>query len=505
MDEEKRSCPGERYEITWPICRARQANHYPKCLLCGHSASEPAAGMSSDPKVKAAIFRSTCVAGKVPSEVNEYVVRKVGTAAAQLLRAEAAGVSDMVVGGDPRENSPSLARIFCEGANEGGMNTVSIGQTPPELLRFALSTEELGGAAFIGACHAAENMNGVRLYRRDGSVLSFENGLDKVALIARRTRPGRSRNPGQRDTLDPLPAYRSYVQKFVPRLKAFTIAVDGSCGVAGSIVPRVFEGLPVKVVPTNVEPNGRSPFLGRRFPAAQAQSALRQAVRSSGARLGAAVDFDGDMVAFFDENGEPIANDATVALLARELLTRTPGARIGFDLRYSAAVREEIINAGGQPRACPADPVVLSRAARQKEVLYAADTVGRHFFRDLFGAESPVLAILLMCSLLSRRDEPLSRMAAHVTRYRRSGELRYETPSPEAAGPLFEELRGEFRSAESDGLDGLTIRFPNWWFNLRQPGGTTSLRLTVEGRTSGDERRGRAAVEKIIKKHQTEK
>ena len=75
MDEEKRSCPGERYEITWPICRARQANHYPKCLLCGHSASEPAAGMSSDPKVKAAIFRSTCVAGKVPSEVNEYVVR----------------------------------------------------------------------------------------------------------------------------------------------------------------------------------------------------------------------------------------------------------------------------------------------------------------------------------------------------------------------------------------------------------------------------------------------
>ena len=127
---ESRRCPGEKYTITLAVCEARQANHYPKCLLCKYHGGRGGEGPSSDPKVKTSIFRTTSIAGRVPGEINEYVVRKVGTAAAQFLRAESGAVSSMVVGCDLRENSRNLGRIFCEGANTGGMHTAYVGTVP---------------------------------------------------------------------------------------------------------------------------------------------------------------------------------------------------------------------------------------------------------------------------------------------------------------------------------------------------------------------------------------
>ena len=130
---------------------------------------------------------------------------------------------------------------------------------------------------------------------------------------------------------------------------------------------------------------------------------------------------------------------------------------------------------------------------------------GRHFFRDVFGAESPMLAMLLMCSALSRKGEALSKMAGELTRYSHSGELRYEMPSPEAAAKAIEELAAQFRDAETEKVDGLTVRLADWWFNLRQPSGSTSLRLCVEGRSNADLRRGTMAIERAINKHLQQK
>jgi len=499
---EQRRCPGERYDISVAICVARQANHYPKCLLCRHRSEPAAESETGDPRIKSSIFRTTSIAGRVPSEINEYVVRKIGRAAAQYLRAESAGVSAMVVGCDLRENSRNLSRIFCEGANAGGLRTVSIGTAPPDMLRFALITRKFGAAAFISGCHAAANVNGIRLYRGNGVPLTFERGLDKIGLIARRIRPARSRAVGQRDTLDPLEAYRSYVLRFAGRLEPFTIVLDASCGIAGSVVPRVFEKLPVKVRGVHCEADRRSKFLGQRFPAPEVQQSLRAAVRSSGARLGAAIDFDGDLVVFCDELGNLLRSDVAAALIGRELVTRTPGARIAYDLRFTGAVREEIVKAGGHGLRTRADPLALAQATQQRDAVYAADALGRHFFRDMLGSESPTLALLLMCCVAARQQQPLSRLAASIRRYSHSGELRYEMPSPEAAERVIADARQEFKEADQDLLDGLTCRLPNWWFNMRQPPGSASLRVNIEGRTRSDERRGRMILEQIIRRRQ---
>jgi len=500
--QQGRKCPGERYEITLAICRARQANHYPKCLLCKHYAGETTEDTATDPKVGAGIFRTSSIAGHVPSEINEYVIRKVGTAAAQFLRAESAGLSAMAAGYDLRKGSRNLCRIFCEGASQGGLNTISVGPATPEIVRFAQEANGLGGAAFISGCHGPESFNGVRLYSQDGAQLTFRTGLDKISLIARKTKPGRTRAQGQRNMLDPRSSYRSYVLKFAPNLAAFRIVVDCSRGIAGSIIPFLFDRLPVEVTLTHGEADGSPLLLGRRLPAAETQSAVESAIRAGRARMGAAIDFDGDIIAFFDETGALVRSDVAAALIAGELLHRTPRARIAYDLRFTGAVREQILKAGGQTLATPADPLVLANATLQKDALYAADIAGRHFFRDLSGAESPVLALLLMCSLLSRTDERLSRLASEVARYSHSGELRYDMPSPEAAAEAIEEMAGEFRDGKHDTMDGLTVHLPTWWFNVRHTVGSSTLKLVVEGRTRSDERRGRAALERIVKARQ---
>jgi len=290
------------------------------------------------------------------------------------------------------------------------------------------------------------------------------------------------------------------VQKFVPHLEAMKVAVDGSCGIAGRVLPYVLEKLPLEVIGAHFDAEGRKEILGKRFPSPEAQDALKQAVRSNDARFGAAIDFDGDLVTFCDETGTMLRNDVAATLVAKEILSRTPGARIAYDLRFTGAMREEIVTAGGQPLRSRADSVALAAALRQKEAAYAADAVGRHFFRDLYGAESPILALMMMGSLLSRTQQNLSELGAGVMRYHHSGEITYEMPSAEEAEQFMEGLRAKLPEAECDTLDGLTFRFPEWWFNLRGAADSPLLRLNVEGRAAAEERRGRQSIDRMLRK-----
>jgi phosphomannomutase len=499
-----RRCPGEKYDITLAICRARQANQYPKCLLCEHCQRRPDEGPSTDPKVKSSIFRPHSVSGEVPGEINEYVMRKIGTAAAQYLRAEFSRSPTMVVGCDGRESSRNLARVFCEGANSGGLHTLQVGTSTPAMAHFVLGTRKKGSAAFITGCQADANVNGVRLYRNNGVPLTFETGLDKVGLIARRLKPGRSKAPGRNDSDEVLEDYRSYVVKFAPRLRQIKVAVDGSCGAPGRVLPFVLSKLPVKVVRSHTEPDRRSSLLGQPHPCQQIERSIRERMRSTSCQIGIAVDYDGDMCAFYDEDGRPLRNDVSAALVAREMLHRMPGARIAYDLRFTAAVREEILRGEGRPHRTGSDPLALARATRQQEAVYAASMDGRHFFRDMFGAESPALALLMMCSLLSRTEQSLSSLAAGVARYAYSGQIRYSMPSPEATEKALEDVKDEFREADRDSIDGLTYRFTDWWFNLRQPPRTAALLLTVEGRDQTKLHRGRQMVDRVLKGHGAE-
>ncbi len=501
-NNDARRCPGEQYDISIAICRARQANQYPKCLLCKHCERRPDEGPSTDPKVKSNIFGRLGVVGQVPDEINEYVMRKIGTAAAQYLRAEFGGKPTMVVGCDARNNSRNFARVFCEGANAGGLSTIRIGTSMPDMLHFMLGTRKLGSAAFISGGQNALDVNGVRLYRHNGVPLTFDTGLDKVGLISRRLKPGRSKSPGRDSSEDILEKYRSFVLKFAPQLGQMKVAVDGACGIPGRIIPYVLSKLPVSVVRSHAEPDRRSHFVGQPHPSQEIDRSIGDRIRSSGAQVGIAVNYDGSSCAFYDEDGQRLRHDAVSALLARELLHRMPGARIAYDLRFTAAVREEILQGSGSPLRVASDPLSLSRTTRDQDSVYAGNLSGQHYFRDMFGGASPTVALLLMCSLLSRTEQSMSSLAQEVSRYDYVGQLPYKLPSEEECDAALEEVKAEFQEADRDSVEGLTCRFNDWWFNLRKaPEDSTRLELTVEGRGESKKQRGQDMVDRVLRGH----
>ena len=498
--EGERTCPGERYSISPAICRTRQRNQYPKCLLCPHRSAELIGSMASDPKVKASIFRATSMLGRVPADVNEYVMRKVGLGAAQFLRAEQPSGSCLVVASDLRDSSRGFARIFCEGVNRGGMDTLNIGAVPPELIAFVLGSDGQTGGAFIGGGNYADTINGVRLWRGNLAPVAIGTGLEKVGLIARRLRTGCSRLPGTRRNANPVSDYVAYVRKFVPKLAPVRVAIDGGYGVGARLLETVLSGLQIEVTPCHFNEDGHNPFLGRIFPCNGLTASVRAEVQRAKAHFGAAVDFDGERIAFFDERGRLLRDDAAAGLIATELLARTPGGSVTYDLRATAALRARIEREGGKAIPAPAGRLPMDQHFRRNNSLYGADLGGLHYFKDFFHSASPVLALLIFASHVAREGKAVSDLAADLTQFSQSGEVTIATPSPETAQEVIERVKDEFQGAERELIDGLTVRQADWWFNLRQRGQTAELLLNVEGRRSMDERRGRQSVERLITK-----
>ena len=496
---EERRCPGEKYSITPAICRARQRNHYPKCLLCKWHDLQNDYNVQSDPKVKTDIFRNTCVAGQYPSEVNEHVVRKVGAAVAQLLRAGTTSPGSVAVTYDMRASSRGLSRALGEGINHGGLHALNAGIAPEEVLHFVMGTEECAGGIHVSAGNRRDGVNGLRIFHQDGSRMHFSNGLDKVGLIARRLKSGRSRVQGERGFADPLDDYRSYVLKFAPGLGHLRVAADASCGVMSRTLPFVFRELPVDLLTSHFDSERYKEFLGQRFPSEELKSHMKKGMRRANVDLGAAFDFAGDRVAFFDENGDMVRNDAIAAMVASELLHRHQGGRVIYDLRCSAALREQILKADGQPLSCPTGTTAVASQVRQKDALYGTDGTGRHFFREFFRSNSPTVALLLVCSYLNRNETSLSAFNRRFTKYSHSGELRIKMPSQKVAENALEKLKVEFKDADRDLLDGLTVRLKGWWFNLRRRPNSAELRLNVEGRSDAELRRGREKIVSRIK------
>jgi phosphomannomutase len=495
---EARTCPGEKYDISVAICHTRQRNQYPKCLLCPHRSAEAAASLATDPKVPASIFRQAAVLGHVPQEMNEYVVRKLGLAAAQLLRAENPSSSRLVVACDLRLNSRGFIRIFCEGASRGGMDTVNIGTVPPELLAFVLGTDGCTGAAFVGGGNYGDDVNGVRIWRGDATPVGLGTGLEKISMIARRLRTGLSRVPGVMTASSPVPDYVAYVRKFAPRLGALKVALDAGYGVGGRLLEAVLAGFPLEVTPFHFEEEGRNPLLGRKFPAAALVSAMKDSIAGARLAFAAAVDFSGERIAFFDEKGDLLGHDVAAGIIGAELLARSPGACLTYDLRSTAALRARIVAGQGTCVPAPTRSLAFAQHFRRTDALYGADLTGLHYFKDFFRFPSPVIALLMFASHVSRENKPVSESTADLRRFSRSEEVVIAVPTAEAAQNVLVKVRDEFPKAERELIDGVTLRFQDWWFNLRQHGDAAELLLNVEGRTEREQRRGRQSVERLI-------
>jgi phosphomannomutase len=222
---------------------------------------------------------------------------------------------------------------------------------------------------------------------------------------------------------------------------------------------------------------------------------LCREVRARGADLGVALDGDADRAAFVDERGEPVGSDIMTALIGRELLARQPGRAVLYDLRSSRAVAEVIGEAGGKPVRERVGHSFMKATLRKENGIFGGELAGHYYFRDAYCADSSLMAVFEVLNVLWRTGQSLSALVAPIQRYAKSPEINFEVE--DKAGKI-RLLAERYADGEIDYLDGITVQYPDWWFNVRPSNTEPFLRLVLEARTPEDLARRRAELESLL-------
>ncbi|MDK2891328.1 MAG: phosphomannomutase [Methanoculleus sp.] len=430
----------------------------------------------------AGIFRAYDIRGRYPDELDETTAQRIGNAFVALLAAER-----IVVGRDMRPSSVPLARAFIRGAVEAGAEVADIGMASTPLLNYAVVAGGFDGGAMVTASHLPGEMNGFKLARENAVPLSGDRDLPLLE-----TRVGEeevARAGGSSREIEMLDAYIGTVAGFVRAPKPLTVVVDAGNGMAGPEVPRLFDRVPAwRLSPLYLEPDGRFPHHHANPLDPATTRELQERVVAEGADMGVAFDGDGDRCGLIDERGERVREDLVTGLVAEFLLEENPGATILYDLRSSRAVREAIDRAGGRGVRSRVGHAFIKAAMREEDALFAGELSGHYYYRDMGFADNGLLTLVMIANILAASGRTLSDLIKPLDRYPSTGEINLTVNDPAAVLAV---LAARYRDADLDRLDGLTVTYPGWWFNIRRSHTEPVVRLNIEADTAEvlDERR----------------
>ncbi|MEK7700356.1 MAG: phosphomannomutase/phosphoglucomutase [Planctomycetota bacterium] len=495
-EERQHRCPGETYTINDSVCRGRQRVNYPKCNVCLDKV-EPASFDHSvgESKISVSIFKSYDIRGRYPEELDDLTARKIGSSIAHFLKEVNPKAKNIVVGRDMRLSSKSLANALIDGICSTGMNVVNIGIVSTEMTTFAVGHYNYDGGVMVTASHNPAAYNGFKICREQAIPLSMETGIGRIAKLTQQYHPPRGEQPGKVILSDVFKDYKRHVLRFVDNLRNVRIVVDAGNGMAGRTVPIVCEGLPIEIIPLYFELDGTFPNHDANPLIAKNLSDLQSKVRETRAHLGVAFDGDADRCVFVDELGRIIGCDIITALIARQFLEREKGATILYDLRSSWVVPEEIKAAGGVPYRERVGHSYMKAALREQKAVFGGELSGHYYFRDNYCSDSGMIAFLTVLGLLSAKRTPFSSFVMPLKRYYATGELNFEVDDKDAK---IDEIVKKFATGKVDRLDGVTVEFNDWWFNVRKSNTEPLLRLNLEGRTHELMERGKKMLVNII-------
>ena len=424
----------------------------------------------------AGIFRAYDIRGRYPDELDEAMARRIGNAFARLLSAE-----QVVVGRDMRLSAESLAGALAKGVLEAGADVADVGEVSTPLLNYAIIAGGFDGGAMVTASHLPGDMNGVKLARKDAVPLSGDRGLPRLEAMVGEEPVARA--PGSSRRVDMLDSYIGKVAGFVKNPRPLTIAVDAGNGMAGPEVPRLFERVPAwRLVPMYFVADGRFPHHRANPLDPETTRDLQERVIREGADFGAAFDGDADRCGFIDERGERVREDLVTGLIADYLLGEVPGATILYDLRSSRAVVEAIERAGGRAVRSRVGHAFIKARMREEGALFAGELSGHYYYRDMGFTDNGLVTMVMVANILAASGKTLSALMKPLDRYPTTGEINLRVSDPER---VFAALAARYRDADLDHLDGLTVGYPAWWFNIRSSHTEPVVRLNLEADTEG--------------------
>jgi phosphomannomutase len=423
-----------------------------------------------DPKV----FKAYDVRGIYPVELDEAGAEAIGRAYVEQFEPRR-----MAVGRDMRLSSPAMQEALMRGAAAVGADVLDLGLVGTEMVYFAVGSLGLEGGAMVTASHNPKEYTGVKLVRRGALPVGGESGLLDV-----RDRALADDSPaGARGTIehyDIWPAYLDRVLSFVDvgAIKPLRIVIDAANGMAGAMLPPVLDRLPVDAIRCNFEPDGTFPNHEPNPLLPENREFIVRTTLEEGADLGVAFDGDADRCFFVDDSGEFVPGDFVTALFAESVLEKEPGAKIIYDVRASRAVPDTIGRDGGVALMNRVGHAFIKARIRQEDAAFAGEVSGHYYFRDFSQADSGVVPFLLMLELISKKGRRLSEILAPLReRYFITGEL--NTPVPDVALKL-QELKERYADGRISHLDGISVDFDDWHFNVRPSNTEPLLRLNLE-------------------------
>ena len=444
------------------------------------------------------VFKAYDVRGLYPQEITEHLFRQLGRALVAHL-----GPGRYAVTRDMRLSSPSLAAAFIEGAVAQGGHIIDYGLAGTDQMYFAVAADHLDGGAQITASHNPKQYNGCKLVKREAFPLSGDSGIKEMKeMILGESLPPPEGRPGSVERGEMLDRYVNHVMSFIDEtvVKPFNVVLDAGSGVAGMIAPKLFDRLPCKTTRLCFEVDGT-------FPNHEANPLIEENRRDITARVikekadvGIAWDGDADRCFFLDGAGEFIAGDFVTALLAEAFLLKEPGSTIIYDVRASYAVKDMVAKYGGKALMNRVGHAFIKRRMREEDAVFGGEVTGHYYFRDNFYADNGFIPALLMLELMSKKEKSLGELLKPLReKYFISGEINTKVGSMDAAADRIERLAREYRHGHVYRLDGVSVEFDDWHFNVRPSNTEPLLRLNLEGLTPEIMERRRDEVLGIIR------
>ena len=433
------------------------------------------------------VFKAYDIRGIYDEEIDEDLAWRVGHASAQFMRSLLSGyergqvaTNRFVVGRDMRPHSKPLAEALIEGITATGTTCVDVGLVDTPMIYFAVNHLGACGGVQVTASHNPMEYNGFKICGIKARPVGKATGLGEIQHIVstvRRMPSGASYAPKQETDL--WDDYRKHVLSFMKIQRPLKIVIDASNGMGGVMVPHVFEGTDIEIIPLNMKVGGKFAHPPNPLVEANLQQ-VKDAIVEHGADFGVCFDGDAARCMFVDETARTARCDLVTALLGRHFLEESPGAVVVYDLRSSRAVPEEIRAAGGVPRKERGGHSFMKKAIADSHGVFGGELSGHFYFRDNYNCDSGAIVLATVASIISAQGRTLGELIEPLDRYSHSGEINFEVSDKDAK---MKEIAEAFKDAEVDWMDGVTCAYEQWWCNVRPSNTEPLLRLSLEAVT----------------------
>jgi len=428
------------------------------------------------------IFKAYDIRGVYPGEIDEAGAKAIGTGFAAYL-----GADEIAVGHDMRVSSPSLVAAFIDGVTEQGVNVSDYGMLSTDMMYFAVASGSHGGGAQITASHNPKQYNGAKLVREGAFPLSGDAGINDIRdMILGGELP---KPTGRRGTVTKkavLDRYVDHVMSFIDPsvVKPFNVVLDAGSGTGAIAAPAIFDRLACRTTRLCFEIDGTFPNHEANPLIEENRRDIIEAVIRQKADIGIAWDGDADRCFFIDGTGEFIPGDFITALLAQAFLLKQPGATIIYDLRASYAVKDVVAAHRGRALMNRVGHAYIKRRMRETNAVFGGEVTGHYYFRDNYFADNGMIPALLILELMSKQGKTLHELLAPLReKYFISGEINTKLAHMDHLAAKLGAMAKKYADGKQERLDGLSVEYPDWHFNVRASNTEPLLRLNLEAAT----------------------